>query len=165
MPCRHSFLTPELSVGSHTFRVSSSILGAEGPTALRRFVVDPAAPGTLIDGGPEGPTNDPTPTFTFEAPAGGTSFFCSLDGSAESPCESPITLAPLVVATYFGSLVLKMNPVILCGALAGAQTNAAVLNAVNEAADSNLPTLGFTLPFAVNNMILTIAASVIVGVV
>lgn len=76
-----------------------------------------------------------------------------------------VTLTPLVVATYFGKLVLKMNPVILCGTLAGAQTNAAVLNALNEASDSTMPTLGFTLPFAVNNMLLTIAAPIVVALV
>ena len=74
-----------------------------------------------------------------------------------------VTLAPLIVATYFGKLVLKMNPAILCGALAGAQTNAAVLNAVNEAAQSTAPVMGFTLPFAVNNLLLTLAASIIVA--
>jgi putative transport protein len=76
-----------------------------------------------------------------------------------------VTLTPLIVGTLFAALVLKMNPVILCGALAGAQTNAAVLHALNEAADSSLPVLGFTLPFAVNNMLLTIAAAIIVAVV
>lgn len=76
-----------------------------------------------------------------------------------------VTLGPLLVATMFGAWVLKMNPVILCGALAGAQTNAAVLNAVNETSDSSLPALGFTLPFAVNNMLLTVAGPIIVALV
>jgi AspT/YidE/YbjL antiporter-like protein len=74
-----------------------------------------------------------------------------------------LTIMPLLVATLFGKLVLRMNPVILCGALAGAQTNAAVLNAVNDTSGSTLAVLGFTLPFAVNNMILTVAAPIVVS--
>jgi putative transport protein len=76
-----------------------------------------------------------------------------------------VTLVPLIVGTYFGKLILKMNPVILCGALAGAETNAGVLSAVSEVAESSLPVLGFTLPYAVNNMLLTIAAPIIVALV
>jgi len=76
-----------------------------------------------------------------------------------------VTLLPLALTTFFGVVVLKLNPVILCGALAGAQTNAAVLNAVNDASGSSLPARGFTLPFAVNNMLLTIAAPIIVALV
>jgi putative transport protein len=74
-----------------------------------------------------------------------------------------LTIVPLLVATLFGKLVLRMNPIILCGALAGAQTNAAVLNAVNDTAGTTLGVLGFTLPFAVNNMILTVAAPIVVS--
>jgi uncharacterized transporter YbjL len=70
---------------------------------------------------------------------------------------------PQLVATLFGQLVLRMKPVIPCGALAGAQTNAAVPNSVNDVSGSTLAVLGFTLPFAVNNMILTVAAPIVVS--
>ena len=56
---------------------------------------------TIITGGPQGPTNDNTPTFTFEAnPAAGASFVCALDGSPAGPCTSPFTPAPLADGFY-----------------------------------------------------------------
>ena len=33
-----------------------------------------------------------------------------------------VTLVPLIVATLFAQWVLRMNPVVICGALAGAMT-------------------------------------------
>ena len=76
-----------------------------------------------------------------------------------------LTTVPLFVATLVGSRVLKMNPVILVGALSGAQTNAAILSAVTDACGNSTPVLGFTLPYAVNGMLLTIAAPIIISLV
>ncbi|MBV8151791.1 MAG: aspartate-alanine antiporter, partial [Candidatus Eremiobacteraeota bacterium] len=64
----------------------------------------------------------------------------------------------------FGHYVLKMNPVILCGAIAGADTTTAGLGAVQDVAKSNLVTLGYTIPYAVGNILLTIWGTVIVAV-
>ena len=49
---------------------------------------------TTIDSGPEGPTNDPTPTFAFSA-LDGAQFECALDDGPFAPCSSPHTLGPL----------------------------------------------------------------------
>ena len=87
VPCQRTFTSPPLANGPHTLQISSSLLGAQGPAAIRNFTIDPNASDTLIDSGPSGPTNDPTPTFTFEAPGGGTAFTCSLDAAPASPCE------------------------------------------------------------------------------
>jgi CSLREA domain-containing protein len=45
--------------------------------------------GTAIDGGPSGPTNDPTPTFIFSATDPNSDFECSIDSGtpAFGPCE------------------------------------------------------------------------------
>ncbi len=92
-PCRRTFTAGELAIGEHSFTVHSSLFGAQGPEVERGFTVNPNAPDTLIDSGPSDPTNDSTPTFTFEAPGGGTSFICSIDG-ATAPCTSPLTISP-----------------------------------------------------------------------
>ena len=74
-----------------------------------------------------------------------------------------ITILPLVVAISFGRLVLKLDPVILLGAICGGQTVAAGLNAVTEAAESVTPVLGFTVTYAISNVLLAIWGPVIVA--
>ncbi len=74
-----------------------------------------------------------------------------------------VTLVPLVVALAFGRFVLRLHPVVLLGAVCGGQTVAAALNAVNEAADSTAPVLGFTVTYAVSNVLLALWGPVIVA--
>jgi len=57
-----------------------------------------------------------------------------------------------------------VNPVLLFGALTGAGTNTATLNALKEEADSSAPVLGYTVPFAFGNVLLTIWGTVLVNV-
>ena len=59
--------------------------------------------------------------------------------------------------------MLKLNPVILLGAEAGAGTTTAALRAVQDAAGSKLPVLGYTVPYAVGNILLTAWGPVIVA--
>jgi len=74
-----------------------------------------------------------------------------------------VTIIPMVVALYFGRFVLKLNPVVLLGALAGGQTVAAALNAVNEETESMTPVLGFTVTYAISNVLLAVFGPVIVA--
>jgi putative transport protein len=73
-----------------------------------------------------------------------------------------VTTVPLIGALYFGRYVLKMNPAILLGALAGGRTTTAALGALEEAAKSRVPALGYTVPYAVGNTLLIIWGVVIV---
>ncbi|WP_431281106.1 aspartate-alanine antiporter [Humitalea sp. 24SJ18S-53] len=72
------------------------------------------------------------------------------------------TCVPPTVGAFFGKYVLKMNPVLLLGAVSGAQTMTAAMVAVQEQAKSRAPVLGFTVPYALGNIILTIWGTVIV---
>ena len=72
-------------------------------------------------------------------------------------------LLPHAVAILFGRYVLKMNPVILLGACSGAGTMTAALRAIQDEAQSKLPALGYTVPYAVGNIILTAWGPVIVA--
>jgi aspartate-alanine antiporter len=74
-----------------------------------------------------------------------------------------VTLVPLVVALGFGRLVLRLHPVVLLGALCGGQTVAAALTAVNEETASTVPVLGFTVTYAVSNVLLALGGPVIVA--
>ena len=69
----------------------------------------------------------------------------------------------ILVALYFGRFVLKLHPVVLLGALCGGQTVAAALSAANEETESMTPVLGFTVTYAVSNVLLAVWGPVIVA--
>jgi len=73
-----------------------------------------------------------------------------------------VAVTPHVVALLFGRYVLKMNPVILLGACAGAGTVTAALRSIQDEAGSKLPVLGYTVPYAIGNILLTAWGPVIV---
>lgn len=72
------------------------------------------------------------------------------------------TLIPLIVGFLFGHYVQKIRFPILMGVLAGGQTTTAAIGAINENARSQIPTLGYTIPYAISNVLLTIWGAVIV---
>jgi putative transport protein len=74
------------------------------------------------------------------------------------------TMIPPFVGLYVGKL-MKMEPVVLIGALCGARSANAAIGAVNEAAESSAPAVGFTVPYAIANVLLTVWGPVIVGIV
>jgi putative transport protein len=74
-----------------------------------------------------------------------------------------VTLVPLTVATLFAHHVLRMNPVVTCGALAGAMTVDAAVTGCCEIAKSQTPVLGVAVPYAVGNVVLTVLGPIIVA--
>ena len=72
-------------------------------------------------------------------------------------------LLPHTLAILFGHFVLKMNPLVLLGACAGAGTITAALRAVQDEAKSNIPALGYTVPYAIGNILLTAWGPVLVA--
>ena len=95
----------------------------------------------------------------------GPSFVTGLQRSGVSLILVGLVVAvlPHVTAILFGRFVLRMNPVILLGACAGAGTITAGLRAVQEKAESPLPALGYTVPYALGNILLTAWGPVIVA--
>lgn len=73
-----------------------------------------------------------------------------------------VTLVPPLVALYFGRYVLRLHPMIIFGALAGAQTEAASMNKVIEQSGSNTPVIGFTVCYAISNVLLAVCGPIIV---
>ena len=73
-----------------------------------------------------------------------------------------VTTVPFVVMLYVGKYLFKMHPGILLGACAGARTTTAALGAIEEAAKSKVPALGYTVTYAVGNTLLIIWGVVIV---
>jgi putative transport protein len=74
-----------------------------------------------------------------------------------------VTLVPLLVGTLFAHRVLGMNPVVVCGALAGAMTVDAAVSGACEVAQSQTPVLGVAVPYAISNVVLTVLGPIIVG--
>jgi putative transport protein len=97
--------------------------------------------------------------------AAGPSFFSGLQKSGVSLVFVGLVIAilPHAVSILFGRYVLKMNPVIVLGACCGAGTITAALRAVQEEAQSDLPALGYTVPYAIGNIVLTAWGPVLVA--
>lgn len=75
-----------------------------------------------------------------------------------------VSIMPQLLGLYFGRYVLKMNPIILLGAQTGAGTSTIGLKAIQDASESKYPVLGYTIPYALGNIILTTWGPVIVGI-
>ncbi len=73
-----------------------------------------------------------------------------------------VTLAPLIVGLYFGRYVLRMNPVLFLGGLAGALTMTAAMAAVQTQSRSPVAVLGYTPAYPIAQILLTLWGTVIV---
>ncbi len=69
----------------------------------------------------------------------------------------------MILGTLFAHRILRMNPVVICGALAGAITVDAAVVGSCEVAKSQTPVLGVAVPYAVANVVLTVLGPIIVA--
>ena len=76
-----------------------------------------------------------------------------------------VTVTPLAVGAVFARVIFRMNPLMVLGGIAGAQTCTPGLNALREASGSNIGALAYTVPYALNNILLTIWGPVVVAIV
>jgi AspT/YidE/YbjL antiporter-like protein len=74
-----------------------------------------------------------------------------------------VTLVPMILGTLFAHRVLRMNPVIICGAMAGAMTVDAAVMGACDVAKSQTPVLGVAVPYAIANVVLTVLGPIIVA--
>jgi putative transport protein len=80
------------------------------------------------------------------------------------PAGLVVAVLPHIIGFLAGKYLLKMNPIILLGAQCGAGTTTTALKAVQDAAGSRLPVLGYTIPYALGNILLTAWGPVIVSI-
>jgi putative transport protein len=73
-----------------------------------------------------------------------------------------VTAIPLVVGLLLARYVFRFHPGIALGCVAGARTTAPALGAVQDVIQSKVPALGYTVPYAVGNTLLTICGIAIV---
>jgi putative transport protein len=76
-----------------------------------------------------------------------------------------VTIVPLALGAIVARYMLKMSPLMTLGSLAGAQTCTPGLNALREASGSNVGALAYTVPYAINNILLTLWGPIVVAIV
>jgi len=73
-----------------------------------------------------------------------------------------VTSVPMLLAPFIGKYIFKFDPAINLGCCGGARTSTASVAMVGDVAKSNVPMLGYTVPYAVSNTLLTLWGLVIV---
>jgi len=76
-------------------------------------------------------------------------------------CGIVVLIMPVVVGYLFGTFILKLNPALLLGSLTGAMTSTPALSALQDAAKSSMPALGYAGTYAFANVLLTLAGTLI----
>ncbi|WP_253444943.1 aspartate-alanine antiporter [Halomonas sp. Y3] len=66
------------------------------------------------------------------------------------------TGVPMILAPLIGKYIFRFDPAINLGCCGGARTSTASGAMVSEVAKSNVPMLGYTVPYAVSNTLLTL---------
>lgn len=74
-----------------------------------------------------------------------------------------VTLVPMLVVMYLGKLLYKWPVPITLGVTAGTFTTTASIGAITDSAKSQVPVLGYTVPYAIGNTLLTIWGTIIVA--
>jgi putative transport protein len=74
-----------------------------------------------------------------------------------------VTLTPVLAGLVFGKYILRVNPLLLLGGIAGAQTMIAGVAAVQEKSDSPVAALGYSYTVAFGHILLTTWGTVIIA--
>ncbi|MGP4130728.1 hypothetical protein OJE16_13590 [Pantoea tagorei] len=84
------------------------------------------------------------------------------EGALMLLCGLLVSLLPVVICYLFGAYVLRMNRALLFGAIMGARTCAPAMEIICDTARSNIPALGYAGTYAIANVLLTLAGTLIV---
>ncbi|MDB1123966.1 aspartate:alanine antiporter [Vibrio algarum] len=73
-----------------------------------------------------------------------------------------VSVVPVVLAYLVGAYIFKMNRALLFGAIIGARTCAPAMDIVNEYARSTIPALGYAGTYAIANILMTLAGTLLI---
>jgi putative transport protein len=73
-----------------------------------------------------------------------------------------VTTVPLILAMYVGKYLFRFDDAILLGCCSGARTTTASLGMINDRAKSQIPGLGYTVTYAVGNLLLTMWGMILI---
>ncbi|MFC8449758.1 aspartate-alanine antiporter [Kitasatospora sp. NPDC057223] len=108
----------------------------------------------------------------------GLSVFIAVTGLAAGPDaaallkEYPVLLpvsgvlmvtVPAMVSLFIGRKLLKIEPPILVGAIAGQQCSTPAITAITNVAQSSVPVLGYTITYTMSNFLLPLTGPILVG--
>lgn len=74
-----------------------------------------------------------------------------------------VALVPACVSLFIGHKLLKLDAPVLLGAIAGQQCSTPALSAVQNAAGNATPLLGYTITYAISNVVLPLMGPLIVA--
>ena len=77
-------------------------------------------------------------------------------------CGVIATSVPMLAAPLIGKYIFKFHPAINLGVCGGARTSTASVAMVSDVAKSDIPMLGYTVPYAVNGTLMALLGMVIV---
>ncbi|MET8470582.1 aspartate-alanine antiporter [Streptomyces sp. NPDC006422] len=75
-----------------------------------------------------------------------------------------MVLIPATVSLFVGRKLLRIEKPLLIGAIAGQQCSTPAITAVTQVAQSSVPTLGYTITYALSNFLLPLTGPVLVGI-
>lgn len=73
-----------------------------------------------------------------------------------------VSVLPVILAYLVGAYILNMNRALLFGAIIGARTCAPAMDMINQHARSTIPALGYAGTYAIANVLLTFAGTLLV---
>ena len=72
-------------------------------------------------------------------------------------------LVPATLSLFIGRRFLKLDPPLLLGAIAGQQCSTPAISALITASGSSIPVVGYTVTYAISNVLLPLLGPVVVG--
>lgn len=76
-----------------------------------------------------------------------------------------IAVLPACISLFIGRRLLKIETPVLLGAIAGQQCSTPALSAIQNVAGNTTPLLGYTITYAISNVVLPLMGPLIVGIV
>lgn len=73
-----------------------------------------------------------------------------------------VSVLPVAIAYLVGAYIFKMNRALLFGAIIGARTCAPAMDIVNDYARSTIPALGYAGTYAIANILMTLAGTMLI---
>lgn len=74
-----------------------------------------------------------------------------------------VSLVPALISLFVGRRFLKFEPPLLLGAIAGQQCSTPAISSLVTAAGNATPVIGYTVTYAISNVLLPLAGPVLVG--
>ena len=79
-----------------------------------------------------------------------------------TPINMLVILGGTILGIFIGKFLFRFNDALNLGCIAGSRTTTAALGAVEDTISSNVPSLGYTITYAIGNTLLIIWGVVLV---